>query len=257
MQELTVKSSIDGSDENSLMFYPSGQHNVPLLVGLHTWSFDRFNQIEEMLPRCQQRNWALLLPEFRGSNLQTNPRAKQACGSQLAMQDIIDALDFVCDNYPVSSENVFLLGGSGGGHMALMMAAYSPSRWRAISSWCPITDLAKWHKENSRYAPHIEACCGGAPSENPQTSEEYKKRSPITYIENVTDVNLSLHHGRFDKSVPYTHSFDFAVALEQYKPKRFFFEIFDGGHDIHYDRAFNWFESLLTGNTLSNVELTK
>ncbi len=257
MIELTVKSTIDGSEEKNLLFYPSGAKNIPLLVGLHTWSYDRFNQIEDMLPRCQKRNWGLLLPEFRGPNLTTNIRAKQACASGLAMQDIIDALDFVLDNYSISSEHIFLLGGSGGGHMSLMMAGYAPKRWRAVSSWCPITDLTLWYEENKNYAPHIEACCGGKPGISEAIDEQYRQRSPITHIENMKDVNLSVHHGRFDKSVPYIHTLNLANKLEEHQPSRFFFEIFDGGHEIHYDRAFNWFDNFVNVSDSTAKELTK
>ncbi len=257
MIELKIKSSIDGSEENNLIFFPKKGQNVPLLVGLHTWSYDRFNQIEEMLPRCQQRGWALLLPEFRGPNLTTNPRAKQACASKLAMQDIIDALDFVLENYPISSDKVFLFGGSGGGHMSLMMSAYAPERWRAVSSWCPITDLAIWHEQNKNYAHHIAACCGGNPGINPEIDNQYAQRSPMSYIENLKNVNLAVHHGRFDKSVPYSHTLNLAIALEKYNPEHFFFEIFDGGHDIHYDRAFNWFDTFTDKALSKAIELTK
>jgi len=257
MKELVVKSTIDGSEEKNLFFYPHGRENVPLLVGLHTWSCDRFNQIEDMLPKCQQRSWALLLPEFRGANLQSNPRASQACGSQLAMQDVIDATKFVLENYSISADKVFLLGGSGGGHMSLMMSAYAPERWRAVSSWCPITDLALWHEQNSGYAPHIAACCGGKPGVNDEIDKQYKKRSPMTYVEKLRNANLSVHHGRFDKSVPYTHSLKLAIELEKLTPTNFFFEIFDGGHEIHYERAFNWFDTFAGKHLSSGNQLSK
>ena len=257
MIELTVKSTIDGSQEKNLFFYPPGGKDVPLLVGLHTWSYNRFNEIENMLPRCQKRNWALLLPEFRGPNLQSNPRTTQACASELALQDVIDAVNFIPENYSISADKIFLLGGSGGGHMSLMLSAYAPKLWRAVSSWCPITDLAEWHEQNANYAPHISACCGGKPGTNDEIDKQYKQRSPITHVAKMKDANLFVHHGRFDKSVPYTHTVKLATELEKLKPEKFFFEIFDGGHELHYKRAFDWFDILIDEKTSSADKLSK
>lgn len=76
--EITVDSSLDASPEKSLFYFPEGKKNVPMVVGLHTWSFDRNNQLAPLMAFCCARKWALLLPEFRGPNLVTNSRASQA-----------------------------------------------------------------------------------------------------------------------------------------------------------------------------------
>ncbi|GLI39457.1 prolyl oligopeptidase family serine peptidase [Geobacter hydrogenophilus] len=243
--ELTSVSSLDGSRENFLFHHPGGAGRVPLVVGLHTWSYNRFNQLHHMLPFCRQRGWALLLPEFRGPNLAENPRARQACASPLSRRDILDAVERVEADYSVDSERIFILGGSGGGHMALMMAALAPKRWRGVSAWVPITDLAAWHGENPDYAGHVAACCGGGPGNDPATDREYFDRSPINFIEDLSAATLSVHHGRYDEVVPYRQSWRLAEKLEDAGAERFFFEIFNGGHDIHYERAFDWFDALL------------
>ncbi len=245
MTELSITSTLDGSSEKSLFHFPKGRVDVPLVIGLHTWSYNRFNQVEQILPYCRERGWALLLPEFRGPNLSSNPRARQACASPYARQDILDALDRVAAEYAIDSEKVFILGGSGGGHMALMMAAHAPDLWKGVSAWVPITDLAAWHGENPEYAGHVAACCGGTPGSCPEVDMEYRDRSPLTHARELTSVNLSLHHGRFDPLVPYSHSWKLALELEKLGAERFFFEIFDGEHDIHYERAFHWFDMLL------------
>ena len=61
--EILVKSTLDGTMQPSL-FYKSPNANRPLLVGLHTWSYDRFNQIENMLPFAEKNDFNQLLPEF-------------------------------------------------------------------------------------------------------------------------------------------------------------------------------------------------
>tara|TARA_B100000609_G_scaffold191540_1_gene180460 strand:+ start:75 stop:869 length:795 start_codon:yes stop_codon:yes gene_type:complete len=251
MIEIQVKSTIDGSMEPSLFYCPDGLGKKTLVVGLHTWSMDRFNQVESMLPYCKERNWALLLPEFRGSNLPAkNNSVGKACSSIESRQDIIDATKFVVNNYPVDSDGIFLLGGSGGAHMALMMAAYKPDMWFAVSSWCPITDLDLWFQyhinRKTPYAASIFACCGGAPGTSEEIDKQYHDRSPVSYVKEIAKCNnVFVHHGRYDESVPYEHTINLFKLIESHDPSRFFCEIFDGGHEIDYKRAFDWFDKLL------------
>ncbi|MDD3926658.1 MAG: DUF2920 family protein [bacterium] len=257
MLELEVVSTVDSSVEKSLFSIAGSAGSVPLLVGLHTWSADRFNQLESMLPYCRARGWALLLPEFRGPNLTSNARAGQACASREARQDIMDAVDTVIERYPIDTANIFLLGGSGGGHMSLMMAAYAPERWRAVSSWCPITDLAAWHGQNLSYAPHIVACCGDIPGVSEAVDREYMERSPVNYAAEIARANVFVHHGRFDKSVPYTHTYNLVREIEKIDgEKNFFYEIFNGGHDIHYEEAFKWFDGHVNTSVKEAVRIT-
>ena len=245
MKEIICVSSRDGSRETVLFFHPGGDAPVPLVVGLHTWSYDRYNQVEGMLPLCRERGWALLLPEFRGPNLVSNPRARQAGGSSTAIQDVLDGVELVSRSSPVDRAAMFLVGGSGGGHMSLLTAAQAPTLWRGVSAWVPITDLALWHGQNAEYAPGVAACCGGDPGCSEEVDREYRERSPLFRVEALAKVTLSLHHGRFDPVVPYSHSWNLARELERTGARRFFFEIFDGGHDIHYQTAFRWFDGLL------------
>ena len=245
--EITIASGVDGSDEPCLLHLPDGTGPFPLVVGLHTWSHDRFNQVDEMLPFCVERGWALLLPEFRGPNLATNPHARQACGSEVAQQDVLDAVNAVLTRYPLDATNVFLLGGSGGGHMALLLAAKLPARWKGVSAWVPITDLAAWHHENPDYADNLAACCGGIPGDSPEVDHEYRERSPLSHVEALAHATLSLHHGRFDPVVSYRQSWRLALELERLAAPKFFYEIFDGGHEVRYDPAFAWFDCLAAG----------
>ncbi|MCM8759849.1 MAG: alpha/beta fold hydrolase [Candidatus Omnitrophica bacterium] len=237
IKEIQVHSTIDNSKQPSLLWLCNSSDSRQLLVGLHTWSADRYNQIESLYPLAKKNGWHLLLPEFRGPNLKTNPRATQACASIFAMQDVIDAINAVCLMADIEKNKIFLIGGSGGGHMALMLAGYCPEMWRSVASFCPITDLIAWHKENLNYSPHIEACCGGPPDEN--TIEEYKKRSPIFYADKIAQCKqVYIYHGKFDRSVPFTHSLNLFNKICQINPKaNVFLEIFDGGHEMIIEKA--------------------
>lgn len=233
-REILVKSTLDGTLQPSLFFQSDSPGRRPLLVGLHTWSFDRFNQIGNMLPVAEKYGFHLLLPEFRGSNLESNPNCTQACGSQLAKQDIKDAIDYLLQHEQIDAENIFLLGLSGGGHMALLMAGMYPGCFKAIGAFVPITDLEKWSGENADYARHVHACCG-------DDREEMRKRSPISYLDTMKDANLKLFHGKHDPVVPVSHSIRLYNALLEKCPEAsVYLDIFDGGHEIDMQTAMYW-----------------
>ena len=56
-KEIYVKSSLDGSDQPS-MFYKAEGECRPLLVGLHTWSYDRRNQMDNLLPLAKKHGFS-------------------------------------------------------------------------------------------------------------------------------------------------------------------------------------------------------
>lgn len=245
MQELKIKSSLDNTIQPSL-FFKASEKNKPLLVGLHSWSFNRFNQVENFLPYVQKHDFNLLLPEFRGANLASNPNCVKACGSKYAVQDIFDAIEYVKANYEIDEKNIFLLGASGGGHMSLMCGANNPMYFKAIGAFVPITDLLRWTKENKGYAPHVQVCCG--------SEEEMRKRSPITYIKELSQTNLKIFHGKFDKVVPYLQSYDLYTNIQELKTNaRVFLDVFDGGHEMNMDVAFDWFLSQYKKERLTAV----
>lgn len=234
--EIYVKSTLDGTMQPSLFYKSYSPQKRPLLVGLHTWSVDRFNQIKNMLPIAEEYDFNLLLPEFRGGNLMQNPDCKKACGSEFAKQDIQDAIDYLIANDEIDKDNIFLLGLSGGGHMALLMAGKCPEYFKAIGAYVPITDLTKWVNESARYARHILACC--------ENAEEMRKRSPINYIDTIAKANIKIFHGKFDPLVPVTHSIDlFNAIMQKYPTASVYLDIFDGGHEIDIKTAVYWIMS--------------
>ena len=245
--EINVVSSIDKSTEPSLFFEADTTKGArPLLVGLHTWSFDRFNQVSAMLPYAKKYNFHLLLPEFRGSNKPDNPRCTEACGSPLAVADIYDAITYVCENYSVDRDNILLLGASGGGHMALMTAAKNPTFFRAVGSFVPITDLAAWTEENKNYKGSVLACC--------TTKDDLRLRSPISYADSLAKANLKIFHGKFDNVVPYMQSVRLYLEIIKVAPaSRVFLEIFDGGHSMNMETAMRWLTSQMSKNADESV----
>ncbi len=222
--EIEVASTADGAKQRCRLNIPQGYNSngpsVPLVVLLHSWSAD-YRQANPVLERLAAVNgWLCLRPDFRGPN-----QHPEACGSALAQQDILDALDFVLQNYRVDQERVYLCGASGGGHMTMMMAARHPKRWRAASAWVGISDLTAWHARhaNSRYGEMMRKSCGGRPGESEAIDAEYRNRSPIHFLDGVGNLPLDLAAGIHDGhqgSVPISHTLNaFNVIAQSHKAK--------------------------------------
>ena len=211
-EKISVPSSLDGTEQPCYLILPEGFSAagppVPLLVSLHTWSGDVQQRLEKMERAAARRGWIYLFPHFRGRN--DNP---QACGSQKAQQDILDAVDWVVDRYPVDKRRIYLTGVSGGGHMSMLMAGRYPKRWTAVSAWVGINDLASWEARHTKnkYGQMVRSCCGGAAGESAAIDEQYRARSPMTWLHQAVDVPLEIAAGVHDGhkgSVPIRHSLD-------------------------------------------------
>jgi len=206
-----VRSSKDGAPQRVIWWRPETAAKtasgapVPLLVFLHSWS-GGFEQGPPWIAQAKKMGWALAAPDFRGPN-----RRPEACASDLAVQDVLDAVEYARREARIDDSRIYLVGGSGGGHMALMMAARAPHVWAGVSSWCPITDLAAWHAESSarknNYARMLEQSCGGPPG--PSTEAEYRRRSPLFHLAAArglpVDISTGIHDGHTG-SVPVSHT---------------------------------------------------
>lgn len=208
---IEVPSSIDRTPQSADFFAVPESDQRPLLVVLHHWSVgvDSYDAAE-WANAAAARNWHLLVPDFRGAN-----KRPEACASPLARQDILDAVEFIIRRYPIDESRIYLAGVSGGGHMAMVMAAHAPKRWTAVSAWAGISDLAAWHAETMavdlKYYRDIEAVVGGAPGTSSEVDEELRLRSPIHFLGNAKNLPVEIATGIHDGhtgSVPIHQSID-------------------------------------------------
>ncbi|MBQ9782776.1 MAG: hypothetical protein IJW26_06335, partial [Clostridia bacterium] len=71
--------------------------------------------------------------------------------------------------------------------------------------------------------------------------EEMKKRSPINYIDQISNANLKIFHGKYDPVVPFTHSLRlYNAIINKYPKASVYLDIFDGGHEIDLSTATKW-----------------
>jgi dienelactone hydrolase len=211
VREVRYLSQADNTKQPALFYRSPTDSAQPLLVGLHSWS-DGFKQTLSVpyANWCIEKGWNFIHPNFRGPN-----RGPEATGSELVVQDILSAVEYAKEHAKVDESRIYLVGVSGGGHAALLMAGRSPDTWAGVSAWVPILDLARWHAETTarklRYAPEIEASIGGKPVAGSKAEAEARKRSASTYLARAKGVPVDINAGITDGhngSVPVSHSLE-------------------------------------------------
>ena len=218
-QRIEFTSTADGSQQAAILIQPkkvppetsppetSPRGKTPLVVNLHSWSADMM-QRSPLVRLVHDRGWLYLAPNFRGVN-----QRPEACGSPLAQQDVLDAVQWAIATQGVDPDRVYLTGASGGGHMTMLMAGLYPDQWKAAVAWVGISDLVAWHRKHqgSRYGEMLEKCCGGAPGDSPEIDSQYAARSPLHVISRAHRLPLDILAGADDGhtgSVPIGHSIE-------------------------------------------------
>lgn len=214
----TLVSTADGTKQPFYWYDPPCEAAVPLLVALHTWSenCNWSSPARAAFDYCRTNGWAMIYPNFRGAN-----DRPEACGSDLAVQDVVDTVNWARRMRKVDESRIYVIGGSGGGHMSLLMAARHPEIFAASAAFCPISDIKRWFDDSTArrngYEKMIQASCGGTPAERP---DEYVRRSPLTYLPQVRTSGPSVYiatgiHDGHRGSVPIGHAIRAYNALAE------------------------------------------
>lgn len=207
IKNIKVTSSKDGKAEPALFYNSGSAQKKPLLVVLHSWSDEYLQQAS--IPFCiwaKKYDWVFIQPNYRGI-FQT----PEAMGSDLAVQDIVDAVNYAKENANVDPTRVYVTGASGGGMGSLLAVSRHPEIWAGVVAWVPVVDILDWYSYNAKfpsrkYRKQIVAAAGGDPTRSDIAAEEVKKRSPITYLNQNIDVPIYIAHGIKDILVPPDHA---------------------------------------------------
>lgn len=227
-ETIRYTTSADNTEQPALFYAPRSREPVPLIVALHTWSGNYKQKYHQAIEEwCIENGWAYIHPDFRGPN-----KRPEATGSRLVVADIVSAVEYAKQVANIDSSAIYLVGSSGGGYTALVMAGHHPEMWAGVSAWVPISDLKAWHAQG-RYVSDLEKSCGGAPGDSEEVDAEYARRSPLTFLKNAKGLTLHINAGIYDGhegSVPISHSLlafnEVAVPHDQISEEdiRFFVE---------------------------------
>lgn len=209
-------SSYDKKLQKAMVFYAKAKGPRPLVVALHTWS-STFLQTAGYFKLAKRADVHLIAPNFRGANTRGNALSM---GSDAAVADIVSAVEWMKKQVKVDQDRIYIIGGSGGGHMALLMAGRHPEIWAGVSAWCPISDLKKWcafHKGKG-YGAHIIRNLKGDPRTDAKAAKDAARRSPVTWLARAKNVAVDIATGIHDGhkgSVPISESFNAYNCIAQ------------------------------------------
>jgi hypothetical protein len=205
-----IPSSIDNKKQKAVFYKTKASVRKPLVVSLHTWNGD-FLEYDYLAMTCKEKDLNYIHPNFRGPN-----NSKDACCSDLAINDIDNAITFAINNSYVDSQKIFIIGVSGGGYAALCSFMKSKHFISKFSIWAPISDLVSWYYESkirgSKFSKDILDCTCSTDSLNILIA---MNRSPIRWpapVREIKNTQLFIYTGIYDGikgSVPITHSINF------------------------------------------------
>jgi len=150
---------------------------------------------------------ALTKAGFATWNLEYRRLGNEGGGWPGTFEDVTAGLRFVsqlAERYSLDAKRVVAIGHSAGGQLALCLAGHGLGV-HAVVSLAGVLDLRRaWELHLSNDA--VVEFLGGTPGE---VSEHYSEASPM---ELPISVKQRLVHGRFDDSVPYSMSEEYARA---------------------------------------------
>jgi acetyl esterase/lipase len=207
VKNIGIPSSMDGHMDSVLFYTSASKKKKPLLVVLHSWSSEYLQQASIPFALwAREKDWVFISPNYRG--IFDHP---EAMASDLAIQDILDAVAYAKKHANVDTTRIYMVGSSGGAMTALVAAGRHPEIWAGVMAWVPVFDIAAWYKWNSyfpirKYNGQMEKALGGNPLTNEKAADEARRRSPVTYITNAREVPIFVAHGILDELVQPDHS---------------------------------------------------
>ncbi|MFX1533929.1 MAG: prolyl oligopeptidase family serine peptidase [Promethearchaeota archaeon] len=232
-------SSSDGSSIQGWLGLPSGQGPFPTILDTHGGPEAVISEVYS--PDFQMwldHGFAVLTVNYRGSTTFGKEFQSKIWGNPgyWEVEDMESARNYLVENNIASSNQIFLTGWSYGGYLTLQALGLKPDLWIGGMAGIAIADWTIQYEDASPMLKgYLEAFFSGKPEEKP---DQYRKSSPITYVENVKAPVLVIQ-GRNDTRTP-------ARPVEMYEKKM---------KELGKDIEVIWYETGHVGSML-DVELS-
>lgn len=228
--EFTYFSSVDGASLGGNIYNEfasdSSSEGAPLLVFLHGAN-GRGTIRDSIVEEAIQRGWLAMAPNGRAWGL-----VDEGCPWEFSVsyfdsddpdvgpgeQDILDAIDWVQQNYNVDASRIYLTGFSFGGRGAYILALKNPGTFAAVGALGPLTDAF----DDIIRLPNPPECkqpiTNGLPGDSDRVDASFKATSARFLIENAYNEPIYHAHGTEDRvtrniidTTGYQHGFDLTI----------------------------------------------
>ncbi|HUT14786.1 MAG TPA: DNRLRE domain-containing protein [Anaerolineae bacterium] len=258
-------SPFDGADIMGTLRVPAGYHPdvpVPLVVGLHAWGgsadgvlYGNGGQGAFYTDPVTDRGWLLLAPNAEPLHDPYYPPRGWHVATLNVQHHIKEMVDEVCQRYAVDEERIYVIGVSGGGNRAIVMAEKYPDVFAAAVNVKGFMDIAAWYREDCStplgvncIGVHKQWLCGDTGAGAPVgitggfQYERYGGLSNYTdgLVRNLQHVPVAILHNRdpdyTDEGncwiVHYHHATDLRDALVHWGSSQVqFYPLYGGNHN--------------------------
>ena len=257
VEEVWYQSSFDKRRVQGWIVKPPGfdpQKKYPLVLEIHGGPFANYGV-----------RYASEIQLYAAAGyvvLYTNPRGSTSYGEEFGnlihhdypdhdYDDLMSGVDAVIAKGYVDPANLFVTGGSGGGVLSAWIVGHT-NRFRAAVVVKPVINWYSFVLTSDDDAVYYKYWFPGFPWEN---LEQYVKRSPITYVGNVTTPTM-LMTGEVDYRTPSGEAEQFYEALKLRKVPTAMVRVPDASHDISAKPSnmmakvayiLGWFDKYRTG----------
>jgi len=189
--EVVTYPSFDGLAIEGLLFKPDPEEaNGWTIIWPHGGPQDAETfMFYDLFQLAAKMGYQLFAPNFRGSanyGYSFFKMVEQDWGDGPRL-DMTAGIDWLIDQKLADREKLFLMGGSYGGYMSLLLHGRHPEYFRAVVDICGVSNLFSFVESVPDFwQPMMEKWVG-----NPERDyEKLKADSPVTYLENMTQPML-------------------------------------------------------------------
>lgn len=215
VEEIRWKSSYDQRDMQGWLVYPPNfdqNKKYPLILEIHGGPFASYGNVFSAEVQLMAANGYIVL--------YTNPRGSSGYGKEFGnlihhnypnndYDDLMSGVDAAIAKGNIDSNNLFVTGGSGGGVLTAWIVGHT-DRFKAAVVAKPVINWYSFVLYADSPAFFSKYWFPNKPWEDP---EPYLKRSPLTYVGNVTTPTMLLT-GEEDYRTPIAESEQYYAALK-------------------------------------------
>ncbi len=231
-------SMVDGSPQPIGLILPDGWPTSKKPLPLYVWLHGRGDKATDLHFICERLDKnGEVVPD---GAIVVHPFGRQCVGYKSAGEtDVMEAIDFVCKNYPVDKDRVVLMGFSMGGAGAWHLGAHYTDRFVAVSPGAGFADTARYQNlKPENFPPKYEQML-------------WSIYDVPGYARNLFNIPVVAYSGELDKQMQAALLMEEAFSTEGEKLTHL---IGPGmGHKYHPDTL----KEILRGWLLPKVQLVK